>query len=88
MTRIHKKSGHVESYSGPKLKEGIVHACLAVFTPIGAAEKFAEEVESRIAKSVKRSAAITSRDLKRLTKNVLSGYHPDAAEVYALEEEF
>jgi hypothetical protein len=31
---------------------------------------------------------MTSRDLKRLAKQALAGYHPDAAEVFALEEEF
>jgi transcriptional regulator NrdR family protein len=88
MLRIHKQSGHVEPYSEDKLKAGVVHACRAVMTPLGAAENFAVQVERKIAKSLKKQSAMTSRDLKRLTKNVLVGYHPDAAEVYAIEEEF
>ncbi|MDQ5914032.1 MAG: hypothetical protein QG623_651 [Patescibacteria group bacterium] len=88
MLRIHRTSGHIEVYDGNKLMEGIVHACRAVMTPIGAAENFAIEVEKKVSKSLKRHSAMTSRDLKRLTKNVLVGYHPDAAEVYAIEEEF
>ncbi len=86
--RIHKKSGLIEPYSQDKLKQGVVHACMAVMTPIGAAERFGQEVEKKIARSVKRHSVMTSRDLKRLTKNFLSSYHPDAAEVYAIEEEF
>lgn len=88
MLRIHRTSGHVEPYDSGKLMEGIVHACRAVMTPVGAAENFAIEVEKKVSKSLKRHSAMTSRDLKRLTKNVLVGYHPDAAEVYAIEEEF
>ncbi len=87
MTRIHKTDGRVETYSGDKLKDGVVHACRAVMTPLGAAENFALQVEKKISKSVKRHAAMTSRDLKRLTKQALFGYHPDAAEVFAIEEE-
>lgn len=88
MLRIHKQSGHVEPYSADKLRAGVVHACRAVMTPLGSAEKFAKEVEKKIAKSASKYSAMTSRDLKRLTKNVLAGYHPDAAEVYAISEEF
>ncbi len=88
MPRIHKTDGRVEAYSADKLRGGVVHACRAVMTPLGAAESFALEVEKKISKSVKKHAAMTSRDLKRLTKQVLVGYHPDAAEVYAMEEEF
>jgi transcriptional regulator NrdR family protein len=88
MTRIHKTDGRVEAYNSEKLKSGIVHACRAVMTPLGAAERFGHEVEKKISKSVKRQAAMTSRDLKRLAKQALAGYHPDAAEVFALEEEF
>lgn len=88
MLRIHRTSGHIEPYDCNKLMEGIVHACRAVMTPVGAAENFAVEVEKKVSKSLKRYSAMTSRDLKRLTKNVLVSYHPDAAEVYALEEEF
>ena len=87
MPRIHKTDGRVEPYSGDKLMAGVVHACRAVMTPLGAAENFALKVEKRIAKSVKRHAAMTSRDLKRLTKQALNDYHPDAAEVFAIEEE-
>jgi len=88
MLRIHKQNGQVEVYSADKLRAGVVHACRAVMTPLGAAEKFAQEVERRISKSVKKHSAMTSRDLKRLTKNSLAVYHPDAAEVYAISEEF
>lgn len=88
MLRIHKQSGHVEPYSADKLRAGVVHACRAVMTPIGAAERFAGEVEGKISKSIGRHSAMTSRDLKRLTKNALASYHPDAAEVYAISEEF
>jgi transcriptional regulator NrdR family protein len=88
MLRVHKRSGQVEPYSQDKLKAGVIHACRAVMTPFGAAENFAVQVEKKIAKSLKKQSAMTSRDLKRLTKNALAGYHPDAAEVYAIEEEF
>jgi hypothetical protein len=57
-------------------------------TPLGSAEKFANEVEKKISRSIKKHSAMTSRDLKRLTKNSLAVYHPDAAEVYAISEEF
>lgn len=88
MLRIHKQSGHVEPYSADKLRAGVVHACRAVMTPLGAAEKFGKEVEKRISKSASKYSAMTSRDLKRLTKNALAVYHPDAAEVFAISEEF
>lgn len=88
MLRIHKQTGHVEPYSADKLKAGIVHACRAVMTPIGAAESFAGQVEGKISGSIGKYSAMTSRDLKRLTKNALASYHPDAAEVYAISEEF
>lgn len=88
MLRIHKQSGHVEPYSGDKLRSGVVHACRAVMTPLGAAESFASQVERKISRSIGKYSAMTSRDLKRLTKNALAVYHPDAAEVYAISEEF
>lgn len=88
MTKVHRRSGHIEPYSPEALKEGIIHACRAVMTPLGSAERFAIEVEKKVSKSIERHALMTSRDLKRLTKNALGSYHPDAAEVYAIEEEF
>jgi hypothetical protein len=86
--KIYKEDGIVESYSPDKLKLGVRAACLAVHTPLGAAERFAKEVEGKVSGSVKNSSAITLRDLKRRTREILSLYHPDAAEVFALEEEF
>ena len=88
MPKVHRNSGKVESYSGEKLREGIVRTCRAVLTPLAAAERFAEEVEKRVFESISEHATVTSRDVKRLAKNALSIYHPDAAEVYALEEAF
>lgn len=88
MTKIHRNSGHVELYSADKLKEGVIHACLAVGTPVGAAEQFAKQVEKKVAKVILQKSAVSSRDLKRLVKNALNSYNPDAAEVYAVEEEF
>lgn len=88
MLRIHKQSGQVEPYSADKLRAGVVHACRAVMTPLGAAESFGKQVEARISKSASKYSAMTSRDLKRLTKNALASYHPDAAEVFAMSEEF
>ena len=88
MLRIHKQNGQVEPYSADKLRSGVVHACRAVMTPLGAAERFAKEVEVRISNSASKYSAMTSRDLKRLTKKALAVYHPDAAEVFAISEEF
>jgi hypothetical protein len=56
--------------------------------PLGAAEKFAEEVEGKVFAAVEEHISVTSRDIKRLAKNALWVYHPDAAEIYALEEAF
>jgi transcriptional regulator NrdR family protein len=88
MVKIYKHSGRVESYSEAKLKAGVIHACRAVMTPLGAAERFGHEVERKISRSIQKYSAMTSRDLNRLTKNALAAYHPDAAEVYAIHEEF
>lgn len=88
MTRVHRNSGKIEHYDSDKVKSGVIESCRAVFTPLGAAERFAEEVESKVQESVKEKAAVTSRDLKRLAKDFLGSYSPDAAEVYAMEEDF
>ena len=88
MPKVHRNCGKVESYNGEKLRDGVVRACRAVLTPLGAAEKFAEEVEGKVFAAVEEHISVTSRDIKRLAKNALRVYHPDAAEIYALEEAF
>ncbi len=87
-TKIYKNQGKIEYYDPIKLKAGVLSSCLAVQTPPAAAKNFADSVEKKVAKALKNQTAMTLRDLKRVAKKNLSLVHPDAAEVYAIEEEF
>ena len=69
MPKVHRNCGKVESYNGEKLRDGVVRACRAVLTPLGAAEKFAEEVEGKVFAAVEEHISVTSRDIKPLSQS-------------------
>ena len=88
MPKVHRNCGKVESYNGEKRVDPLHLQIAGAGNALVNDHITAQEVEGKVFAAVEEHISVTSRDIKRLAKNALGVYHPDAAEIYALEEAF
>lgn len=73
---------HSEKFDPLKLHNSVIAACYAVRALEGEAHVTARQVCERVIEWLNTKTEVTSRDIRRVTTNVLNIYHPDAAYVY------